>query len=484
MAETVFCLDIHQDRAAAVSVDINASTTVIKGFGADNYGESSFSETIENIKKQSSFISGSSRIAFGAELFSYRALSLPFTDKGKISQILPFELADLCPVDINTLAIDFLVTRKTDDGTEILTAMISKALLADYLDALNAAGIDPETIGISGVEEALLLATNEASDFAVIDIGPGWATIIMVADGSIALIRSIATPRENFTTLSKKRMELALSIKQTLMLSGLLDTAKGQYPVYLSGGISLCEGLAETIRSNLEGTVVKTCRQSARPSIKMSPEIAADYIPEEMDRALALAFRFTGKHTTFNFRKGEFKKRRSFSDYRSYFITFAVPALIILISALVYWGYTYTSLQKQQQELKNQIAEVFTATLPKVTRIINPVHQLMAKNRENKETYMPIGLSGTELTIVELLAELSTRIPPTYKVTVVRMVADMETIRLKAVTEDFNTVDNVQKELEKSPFFKSVSISSANQSAKGDKVNFELKIQRKIQQEI
>ncbi len=29
------------------------------------------------------------------------------------------------------------------------------------------------------------------------------------------------------------------------------------------------------------------------------------------------------------------------------------------------------------------------------------------------------------------------------------MVADMSTVRLKAVTGDFNTVDNVQKELEK-----------------------------------
>jgi general secretion pathway protein L len=57
------------------------------------------------------------------------------------------------------------------------------------------------------------------------------------------------------------------------------------------------------------------------------------------------------------------------------------------------------------------------------------------------------------------------------------MVADMNTIRLKAVTGDFNTVDNVQKELEKSQYFKGVTISSANQSVKGDKVNFELKLE-------
>ena len=57
------------------------------------------------------------------------------------------------------------------------------------------------------------------------------------------------------------------------------------------------------------------------------------------------------------------------------------------------------------------------------------------------------------------------------------MVADMDTLRLKAITGDFNTVDNVQKELEKSPYFADVTISSANQSIKGDEVNFELKLE-------
>jgi hypothetical protein len=57
------------------------------------------------------------------------------------------------------------------------------------------------------------------------------------------------------------------------------------------------------------------------------------------------------------------------------------------------------------------------------------------------------------------------------------MVADMDTIRLRAVTGDFNTVDSVQKELVKSRFFSDVIISSANQSNKGDEVNFELKLE-------
>lgn len=479
MAETIFCLDIHQDRIAATSVDISSGAAVVTGYGADDYEKTVFAETVARIKEESGFTTGTSRVTLGAELFSYRTLSLPFNDNNKIDQILSFELADLCPIDINTLAVDFLITRKTDQSAEILVAMIDKTFLSNCLEALNGAGIDPDTIGISGVEEALLLAAGEDSHFTLIDIETGWATVIIVINGSLALIRSITSPVENQVTPSnEKSMNFALSIKQTLKISGLFEHDRKQHHIYLSGDLSLYKELPEIFRTVLEGATVKIYQQSVQPLIKIEPGIFSDYIPQKMDRALALAVRPSGKYKGFDFRKGDFKKRRSASDYRAYLFTFAIPVLAILISTLGYWGYTYTSLQKQQEELKNQITDIFTATLPEVTRIANPVQQLTIKNRESKATYRPGGLSDAELTIIELLAELSSRIPKRYNVKIVRMVADMEVIRLKAVTEDFNTVDSVQKELEKSPFFKSVSISSANQSPKGDEVSFELRIQR------
>ena len=79
-------------------------------------------------------------------------------------------------------------------------------------------------------------------------------------------------------------------------------------------------------------------------------------------------------------------------------------------------------------------------------------------------------------TVIDLLAELSSRIPVAYKVKVVRLVADAGTVRMKGITSDFNTVDNILKELQKSPYFHDVVISSANQSTKGDEVNFEMKL--------
>jgi type II secretory pathway component PulL len=196
-----------------------------------------------------------------------------------------------------------------------------------------------------------------------------------------------------------------------------------------------------------------------------------------MDRILVHFFKNGTKSGGFNFRKDDFRKKKSLLEYRDLLLKMAVPLCIVIAFVMGYMAYDYSKLNAEQERLRQQISEVFKETLPEVTRIVNPVQQLQVKNNEIKATYRPGGVSGTEYTIIELLTELSARIPEKLSVKVVRMVADMDTIRLKAVTGDFNTVDNVQKELGKSRYFKDVTISSANQSIQGDKVNFELKLE-------
>ena len=171
-----------------------------------------------------------------------------------------------------------------------------------------------------------------------------------------------------------------------------------------------------------------------------------------MDRVLALAYKNGKKSGGFNFRSGDFRKKKSLLEYRGLFLKTALPAALIIVCGLAYMGYTYSMLTTEQERLRRQIVEVFNETLPGVSRVVNPVQQLQVKNNEIRAAYSPGGPSGAGYTIVALLTELSVRIPAEEKVQVVRMVADMDTVRLKAVTGDFNTVDNVQKELEKSPY--------------------------------
>lgn len=476
MADVVLFVDIHKDGVAAVAVDSSSKITLVTRCAAADTVEQSLADALAQIKVQTGFVGGPCMVTFGAELFSFRNVSLPFADRKKIAQALPFELADQSPVDINSLLIDFSVAASGGQHTQIIAAMIGRQYLAEQLAILTGAGLNPAGIGISGFACAQQIAAGEDSHFVLIDSGANWATLFIVVHSQVALIRSLAVQPEAID-LPVADDTFVQNVIQTILACQLLDTGSPNYKVFFCGTESRLATTAPVLSSRLGGVEVVHYRPSNRPLVKFDNEVRALYQPELMDRVLAQADKNGKKGGGFNFRAGDFRQKKSLMEYRGLLLKTALPLALILVGALAYMGSSYSMLSAEQESLRRQITEVFSETLPEVTRIVNPVQQLQVKNKEIRAAYSPGGASGTGYTIIELLTELSVRIPATEKVQVVRMVADMDMVRLKAVTGDFNTVDSVQKELEKSPYFRNVTISSANQSIKGDEVNFELKLE-------
>jgi general secretion pathway protein L len=475
MTSTLFCLDIHKDTVAALVVERSAKITIVKGCGVVEIADQSFEDAIEDIKEQTEFAGGPCLVTFGAELFSFRNLTLPFSDRKKIELALPFELENLSPVDINSLLIDFIVSKSGTTGTDIIAAMISREHLSAHLSLLDSAGISPNSIGISGLSTALILTEGPVDNFVLVDIGSCWSTLFIVVNRKVALIRSLAIQLE---AEGRKISDDAFiqNVIQTVLASQLLDTKDPNFNVYLTGSESRIKTELPVLSSRLDGVEVAEFRQSAQPFIKIESDIKPFYQPWLMDRVLAHVSKSGKRRTGFDFCKDDFRKKKNLQDYRDQLLKIAIPLCLIIVSVVAYMGYSFSVLDAEQQRLQQQITKVFKETLPEVKRINDPVRQLQAKNKEIKATYSPGGGIGTSYTIIALLTELSVRIPAKLPVRVVRMVADMDTVRLKSVTADFNTVDNVQKELEKSLYFKNVTISSANQSIQGNEVNFELKL--------
>ncbi|MDH3394481.1 MAG: PilN domain-containing protein, partial [Desulfobulbaceae bacterium] len=81
------------------------------------------------------------------------------------------------------------------------------------------------------------------------------------------------------------------------------------------------------------------------------------------------------------------------------------------------------------------------------------------------------------ISVLDFLKEVSVRIPSAYSVKLTRLAVDQEGARVKGETDNFNNVDGIKKNLEASPLFTAVAISSANLDRTGNKVQFELRIQ-------
>ena len=128
--------------------------------------------------------------------------------------------------------------------------------------------------------------------------------------------------------------------------------------------------------------------------------------------------------------------------------------------------------------LDKKITEVFRQTLPDVKKIVDPVKQLQVKVNEVKGSAAPIPGSDSSNKVLDLLKDISERIPKTLDVRMSRMVIDQETVRVSGRTDTFNTVDTIKSGLESSTYFSSVTISSANLDKSKKQIQFELKLQR------
>ena len=80
---------------------------------------------------------------------------------------------------------------------------------------------------------------------------------------------------------------------------------------------------------------------------------------------------------------------------------------------------------------------------------------------------------------VDVLRDVTMHIPKAAKIEVSTLIIDEERVRLKGLTDTFNTVDAIKNELQESDFLKDVAIASAQLDRTGDSVRFELVAGRK-----
>lgn len=489
MSVPLFSLDIRDDIISGVLLQTRADRTVIIGCGAVLPGERPIGEGISEVVKQAGFSGGPCRVCLGANRFFFRNLSLPFADTHKINKILPFELEETAPFDIEKLVVDALVTPSGDGKADVIAAMIERESLAERLSLLLGSGLDPEMITVSGVPTAarLLELPGCPADLIFLDIGLRRATMIVALAGRIVLIRPLDFDGlraeiglgDNPTAIIARRPEhlaeiyttFASAVQQTMRAAQMREKA---VPVYLSGPACQLRGLSTALKDAL-GVEIRTCdllRQ--QPFLKAAPGIEGRWVPWIMDQALALGMQPGRSRKGFNFRKGEFARKASRTRYRYLRsrIGMSVAVLVALVFCFLTWD--FMSCKMEEKRLVTRIRSIFSETLPGVTRIIEPVAQLQA---EIKQLKTGGGQGGNGYKVLDLLAEISERIPPSSRVRLTLMTVDDKGVRLKGTTNTFNTVESIKKGLEKSSYFQLVTITSANLAQKGDEVLFEIKIQ-------
>ncbi len=495
MSGRILGIDINDDFIAAVQV-----VSGMKGFQVLSCQsvmvdrDKGPADALRELSEKMDLKSGVYIASTGGGNVSCQNLVMPFKDPKKIKQTLPFEMETLIPFPVDELVIDFNIV-KSSDQSEILAVYARKPLISEYLEILKPFGISPGIIDIRPVPMALwLLARDETPDNGlVIDIGLYRITIVLFIDRRINLIRNMPLGKEavplpgqaNITAPSKERIEevsrsLHSCIKNT-MRSFSMQTKKDIIPerAFITGIGSKYPGIAESITGQA-GIAVEKINISTDKAIRMDYSIETKWNPALMDGALSLAVREIKKGHGFNLRKGEFEVKKSFFKTVKELRKAGIAVLIILIFLMFSLGADYYIVKKRYQAAEQQCADLFRQSFPDAEDVKYPLLQMKQKIEELKKSALMLpGDIKRDQKVLDLINDISKKIPDTFDIDIANMVIDTETVRISGETDSFNTVNNLESGLESSDYFSDVTINKAEHDRTGEKVEFELKLQRK-----
>ena len=497
MPEEILSLDISSDSVAAVKVTRRLKehhVTACDHVMIEEVGglEEALKALVERV--------GPGEICFSAlpgEHVSYRNLRMPFRDKKKIRQTLLFELETIIPFPVEDLVVDFTIVDQSDQS-EILAASLKRTYVSEQLEHLRANDIDPEVLDISGVPTLrwLLRQTGTPDDGLLLQIGRKSSTVILYHRRRIALIRTFSlnggtvagtalngTGNGHEDIAASEQIESSLrsfctELKNTLHVFEW-QNKKTVHPekVFVTGSGALRPDTEDLLNRFLD-LPVERVDLSRDPGIYMDEEIAGAWNPALMDNALALAVRKTKEDLGFNFRRDAFEVKKEYFGHRKEVRKVAAFLIIVLFLLSLDLGADYYFLKQRYNMLDGQITKVFKETFPDTKRIVNPVHQMKVRINEIKKTALSIPGIGANAKVLDLIRDVSVRVPESADVHVSRMVVDANTVLIKGETDTFNTVDTIKKGLEPSDYFSAVTISSANLDRSGNRVKFEMKLQR------
>lgn len=447
---------------------------------------------------------------------STRIIKLPFSDRKKLEQVIPFEVEGYTPFNVEEMVVSYHIVNVDEEGAQVLALLVKKDVVRDHLEMLERAGVSPKIVDLDVLalySISNIILQDVEGPYSIADIGATKTSICIVEGGHVSMIRSLPIGgvaitkalQEEFD-LSHEEAEEAKTHHGIIMeeeggseeerrfsnciassLSTLFREVRQTFHSYEAdhhqgiGRLFLCGGTAAL--HNLIPYLSRELELEARPlNVLEAPfnklpkgSVAAGLIPH----GLGLGLRGVGNRSfsQADFRKDEFAIRGEIKEMRGGLLVAGILMLALLLLASFDFYLTLDTKQRRHEELRGEIRKVFTATLPEVKNIVNEVQQLRGQVQElEKESLTFLEAGGEGMSVLDLMREITVRIPGDVKVDVKDLVIDRGRVAITGETDSFESVDKVRAGLQGFTGFKRVGLTHAKVGAKGEKVEFKVSI--------
>lgn len=400
---------------------------------------------------------------------SFRNITLPFSSPKKIRQVLTFELAPNMALADTVYISDFTRPDKSQgsSGTSLLTASVPDAVLDAYFTPLKAMGLQPSLITIQGyvaADHVLTRKTNTDDEAVVLIDHTGNHTTVCLATGQkLVQVRSLSQNigQNMFQTMGKTHGHDSLirAIHQTVQGENL--KSRGNFSP---------ERCIVTSQGQESDALVKTLELTLPWPVEKA---ALTLYPNALGAAVAQAT----SRPVLNFCRERYKEESILKHHATGIVVLLFFALMAFSSFMFKVTQDIGELEKKVAMIDSAGIEIYKRNFPQNTRIVDPLMQMkveLAQIRQNSGVE-DAGVGSSlifQQPIVEILAELSNRIPPSIDVETERLILNQGRLVLSGSTANFNDIDRIKGLLEASDIFRQVEIQSAAADKTGNRVRF------------
>jgi len=503
MASQILSIDIRDDVLCAALIEQRSGEVLVHACAhaaIDTLYGPSLVRELEALFDQFEEIPATAVIGLPLSLASLRNLHLPFSERKKIAQILPLELEDQLLGPVDQYILDFTITGRDEEGSSVLVAAIEKTVLAELVEALTSRGCRLKKVFLTAevLCHACLRGSN-GTDPALFLTGDSQAVSMALWHGQqVVFMRRIPWPEPLFAStdcsageensvVDRDTIRQSMSRVCTQIRAGLYYVTSNRQAVHqpqqavLSGCLAELAPVSELLADALEVVVSTWQPGRAISGLALDTSVQQQWNPAVTGSCIELAQaaqQRRKKHDLLNFLRGEFAPGPE--QYYSRRTLQVVGAGLALFAAglIGFLWFGYQRLDARATDLLARMQAIYQQTFPGGPKQVDrPYLYMQSKMREMEGAEVALPLFSDKKRILEILADISSRVPDNLTLHVSRLVIDSQGVQLKGTTDAFNNVDVIKNRLAASGKYGEVKIVSATADKKKGMVRFEIHLQ-------
>ncbi|HUY18344.1 MAG TPA: type II secretion system protein GspL [Candidatus Binataceae bacterium] len=476
MAQRIMALEIDGDWVRAAIAERSWNTFGLIGLFEDQRasGENDLSAALVRLV----VATGRPDIVVSAlpgEFVAKRLLELPFKDRRRLNQVVPFALEEHLPFPVDDAVVAFARLGQEGDQTRVMAAYASRAHIKEHLELLALAGLDPKTVTLTTLALALLMArgrNGHTGSHLLVNVDHSSASIVLLdADGAPQALRTVATASAGNTGTTPLPVAFGATILNSvrqMMLANQIESDEAELVLTGSGSA------APRVRTQIaEGLAIKVQLPEdfdlGRPFGKVPPDAA------RFSGCLAMLIGELPPHPAelLNFRQGEFAFHGRTGDFAPLRLSAALAAGVALLALLHFFLGLSVGISRLNV-INRQIVVAAAPALGSVAAASDARGALRTELAAMRKQLKLLGDNGGHGSPLDTLLAVSRAIGRGLPVEMTDVTIDAGTLKVAGKANSFATIDQIKRALQRSGYFGNIQVTDAKAAAEAGKVDFRL----------